>query len=112
MIIETPNADDILLKLYDCDAYKRFTYWSCHVFLYTTYSLELLLKRVGFKINWSRQIQRYPLSNHLYWLTEGKPNGHNIWKNIDSEILKTEYARILEKEKMCDTLLISVSKEE
>ena len=110
LIIETPNANDVLISRYNCEAFKNFTYWGCHVFLYTSYSLELLLKQAGFKINWSKQIQRFPISNHLYWLSKEKPGGHNIWKDMNLEELNHAYARVLEKNNMCDTLLLSVSK--
>lgn len=110
LIIETPNADDILLTQYDCEAFKNFTYWGCHVRLYTSKTLEKLLTSVGFKIKWSKQIQRYPLANHLYWLKEGKPGGQNIWKDLTSEVLNAEYERILAKKGMCDTLLLSATR--
>lgn len=109
LIIETPNADEALISLYDCEAYKNFSYWGCHVYLYTSDTLEELLRRNGFKINWSSQIQRYPMVNHLYWLSNGKPGGQNIWCDMKSEIIEKEYQKMLEKRKICDTLLISVS---
>lgn len=110
LIIETPNADDILLQQYDCDAFKDFTYWGCHVRLYTSKTLESLLTAAGFQIKWNRQIQRYPLANHLYWLKEGKPGGQNIWNDLSTDVLNAEYERILAEKGMCDTLLISVTK--
>lgn len=109
LVIETPNADDALIKLYDCKAFRDFYYWGCHVFLYTEESLKFLLKQAGFKINWCKQIQRYPLSNHLYWLSQSKPGGHNVWNDMNTEVIKNEYEKILKDKKMCDTLLISVS---
>lgn len=110
LIIETPNADDALIKKYHCEAFKDFTYWSCHVFLYTMNSLETLIRKAGLRIKWSRQIQRFPITNHMYWLTEGKPGGHKIWADMNSDILNSEYERILKKEEMCDTLLVCVTK--
>lgn len=110
LIIETPNAADILLKKYGCRAFADFTYWSCHVFLYTSRSLELLMKEAGFQIVWNRQIQRYPLSNHLYWLTEGKPGGHREWEELNSGTMREEYQRLLEAAGMCDTLLMCAVK--
>lgn len=109
LIIETPNGDDALIQLYQCEAFKNFTYWGCHVFLYTSESLEFLLKKAGFSINWSRQIQRYPITNHLYWLSHQKPGGQNVWKDMNSDTIDKEYQKILESKKLCDTLLISVS---
>ncbi len=108
-IIETPNADDALISLYNCDAFKKFTFWSCHVVLYNSKSLETLLKNAGFKIKWSKQVQRYPISNHLYWLCNGKPGGQNVWNFLNSDIASMEYARMLEEKGICDTLMMCVT---
>ncbi len=79
IIIEVPHADDALLSLYECEPFSHFTYWSCHLFLYTVTTLEMLVEQTGLKLNYIKQVQRYPLSNHMYWLAEGKPGGHKIW---------------------------------
>lgn len=110
ILIETPNANDALITQYESDSFKDFTYWSCHVFLYTSRSLEQMLETVGFQINYSKQIQRYPLSNHLYWLSKKKPGGHNIWKDMNSDNLANAYYEVLKEKQMCDTLLVSASK--
>ena len=31
MVIEVPSSEDILLTLYESDAFRRFTYWSQHL---------------------------------------------------------------------------------
>jgi 2-polyprenyl-3-methyl-5-hydroxy-6-metoxy-1,4-benzoquinol methylase len=31
MVIEVPSSEDVLLTLYDSDAFQRFTYWSQHL---------------------------------------------------------------------------------
>jgi len=100
-IIEVPNADDALLTLYECEAFQNFTYWSCHLFLFNQYNLKLMLEQIGLKIPFIIQTQRYPLSNHLYWLAKGKPNGHKIWNFIDNP----EYEKHLAKLGKCDTLV-------
>ena len=51
------------------------------------------------------QFQRYPLSNHLYWLSQGKPGGHKLWSFLDSPILKQTYADSLARIGQCDTLI-------
>lgn len=78
-ICETPNADDVLISKYDCDEFKDFTYWSEHVLLFTSETLEKLLLRNGYQTSLNTQIQRYSLANHLYWLSKGKPGGHVKW---------------------------------
>lgn len=109
LIIEVPSADDALLKLYECQSFSDFNYWSFHLYLYNEETLTALLYKVGFKVNWIKQVQRYPLSNHLYWLTKGLPGGQNIWKIFNNTSLLGEYQKVLESEKMCDTIICSAS---
>ena len=104
--VETPNADDALLNLYHCDAFADFTYWSCHVFLYTVRTLQKLLENNGFEVVESHQVQRYPLANHLYWLSQGKPGGQNQWHFFDDEEMNSRYAAELAEQGQCDTILL------
>lgn len=105
LIIEVPNANDVLLSLYENDKFADFTYWSAHLFLYTIKSLSMVIEEVGkYNIISAGQVQRYPLSNHLMWLAKGLPGGHNKWNYLDSEELDDAYAKKLEKLEMCDTL--------
>lgn len=104
LICETPNADDALISWYECEAFKNFTYWSEHVKLFTSVTLEKLLLRNGCKTELNTQIQRYPLSNHLYWLAKGKPGGHVKWKEFNEEEINEGYAEILIRQGIADTL--------
>ena len=109
LIIEVPSAEYALLTLYGCEAFSHFTYWSCHLFLFTLNTLKELALQVNLKMNYIRQIQRYPLSNHLYWLAKGKPGGHENWHFLDSKQLNKAYEDQLSKLGKCDTLVISLS---
>lgn len=110
IIIEVPNSDDVLLSLYKSTAFSEFTYWSQHLFLFNEKTLTDLISKSEFSINWIEQIQRYPISNHLYWLSNGLPNGHNIYSIFNNNKLNQEYSKVLKDEKMCDTLLLSIKK--
>ncbi|MBU4027174.1 class I SAM-dependent methyltransferase [Patescibacteria group bacterium] len=110
IIVEVPNADDALLTLYQCEPFSHFTYWSCHLFLFTTKTLKMLFTQVNLKVNYIKQIQRYPLPNHLYWLANGKPGGHQKWHFLDSIELRAAYEKQLAAIGKCDTILASVSK--
>jgi len=107
IIIEVPNADDALLTLYKC---KAFTYWSCHLFLFNNNTIKLLVEKAGLKLLYVKQIQRYPLSNHLYWLSYGKPGGHQKWSFLDSDILNAEYEKQLASLGCCDTIIAGISR--
>lgn len=109
IIIEVPNSDDALLTLYENIDFSNFTYWSQHLFLFNNKTIELLVRKAGLKLNWLKQIQRYPLSNHLYWLSKGKPGGHIVWSFLRDKKLDDLYSRHLSSIGKCDTILISVS---
>lgn len=105
LIIEVPNADDILLSLYESNAFADFTYWSAHLFLYTARSLSVLIEECGkYRIESAEQVQRYTIANHLMWLAKGKPGGHHEWDMLDSKELSASYTRKLQELQMCDTL--------
>ncbi len=104
LIIETPNADDALISKYRCKSFMDFTFWSAHLFLYNSYSLELLMNQCGFTAVENGQLQRYPLANHLYWLAEGKPGGHVKWKELNQDTANSAYEDMLRSMGKCDTL--------
>ncbi|HDY87947.1 MAG TPA: class I SAM-dependent methyltransferase [bacterium] len=110
IIVEVPNADDVLLTLYNNSPFSHFTYWSCHLFLYTAKTLQMVFDQLKLKVNYIKQFQRYPLSNHLYWLANGRPGGHQKWLFLDSNELNAAYEKQLEAIGKCDTILASISK--
>jgi 2-polyprenyl-3-methyl-5-hydroxy-6-metoxy-1,4-benzoquinol methylase len=110
IIIEVPHANDALLSLYQNNAFSHFTYWSCHLFLFTEATLRDLAEQSGLKVNYIKQVQRYPLSNHLYWLAKGKPGGHEKWGFLDSDELRAAYQKKLAYIGCCDTLIASFQK--
>ena len=109
IIIEVPNSDDALISLYKSKAFKKFTYWSQHLFLYNETTIKSLVEKADMKVNYIKQIQRYPISNHLYWLSKKKPGGHIKW-NFFGEKFNAEYVEILKKNKICDTISVCISK--
>lgn len=110
LIIEVPNADDALLNLYNCVPFSNFTYWSCHLFLFTPSTLSKLAEQADLKAHYIKQIQRYPLSNHLHWLSKGMPGGHMGWSFLDSPELHAAYEKQLACIGTCDTILGSFFK--
>lgn len=105
LIIEVPNANDALLTLYDCDAFQRFSYWSQHLFLFNASTLEMLARKAGLRILTLKHFQRYPLSNHLHWLSQGKPGGHQHWAFLDSPEMSSAYASTLAALGKTDSLI-------
>ena len=105
MIIEVPHARDALFTIYDCEKFKQFTFWSEHLILHTKTSLKLILNAAMFSSFEIYGYQRYPLSNHLYWLSKGMPGGQDKWPELISDKLNFEYKEQLSKLDRTDTLI-------
>lgn len=108
LLIEVPNARDALITLYNCNEFKKFTFWSEHLVLHTRESLKGILKSAGFKSVEIIGCQRYPLSNHLYWLSNNMPGGHDIWRFLTTAGLRSEYEALLNSIDKTDTLIAIV----
>ena len=111
LVIEVPSSDDALLTLYESDAFQRFTYWSQHLFLFNAETLRRLAVQAGLRIITIQQYQRYPLSNHLHWLSLGKPGGHQHWSSLDTPALSEAYAASLAAMGRCDTIIAHLENE-
>lgn len=109
LIIEVPTSNDALLTLYKSKSFSEFTYWSQHLFLFNANSFEILIKKADLTLNWIKHIQRYLLSNHLYWLANGKPGGHKLWNQLNSEVLNQAYESVLAANGLTDTIMASIS---
>ena len=90
--------------------FSNFTYWSCHLFLFTAKTLKRLFPQVNLKVNYIKQIQRYLLDNHLYWLANGKPYSHQKWHFLNSLELHAAYEKQLAVIGKRDTIVVSVSR--
>ncbi len=105
-VLEVPHANDILLKDLHCDAFKKFTLWSQHLVLHTRDSLQRLLAAAGFDRVIVEGVQRYPLSNHLTWLSDGRPGGHkSALSALDTPELRGAYEAALSRIDATDTLV-------
>ena len=106
VLIEVPHANDFLLSAVACEEFKQFTLWSQHLILHTRESLRKTLEFVGLKDIQIEGVQRYPLSNHLNWLANGKAGGHKSPLSIlDSDVLFNAYQSSLARIDATDTLV-------
>ncbi|WP_120495688.1 bifunctional 2-polyprenyl-6-hydroxyphenol methylase/3-demethylubiquinol 3-O-methyltransferase UbiG [Kiloniella sp. EL199] len=111
IIIEVPHAKDFLLQQLNCNDFKNFTLWSQHLILHTRESLFKFLTSTGFHNITIQGKQRYPLSNHLTWLSKKRPGGHkNILSSIDNDQLKSAYEASLQMIDATDTLVAIAKK--
>lgn len=105
LVLEVPSSEDALLTLYDSDVFQRFTYWSQHLFLFNAETLRILAAQAGLRVVSIQQFQRYPLSNHLYWLCRKLPGGHRYWSFLDTPALTEAYSASLAAIGKCDTII-------
>ena len=110
LIIEVPNSEDILLSTYKNTGFSVFHYWSQHLYYFNASTLTKLCELSGLKVESIKYIQRYPLSNHLYWLSEGLPGGHITWSDISTQELNCAYEKLLVDLGKTDTILAFVRK--
>jgi SAM-dependent methyltransferase len=110
IIIEIPHAEDVLLSFFDNEPFKSFTFWSEHLILHTRESIEIFLKKAGYKNIVISNFQRYPLANHLHWLACGKAGGHINWPFLRTEALDRAYGEMLGQINKTDTLIIIAEK--
>ncbi|MDI3322904.1 class I SAM-dependent methyltransferase [Pontibacterium granulatum] len=110
LVVEVPHASDVLIRQFDLPAFKDFTFWSEHLVLYTRYTLETLVRKVGFSNIVVEGVQRYPVANHLNWLANGTPGGHITLDFMRDAPLDSAYEAMLRKLDMTDTLVLSAVK--
>jgi hypothetical protein len=111
-VVEVPNSEDVLLTLYDNEAFQRFTFWSQHLYLFNTETLRRLAEQAGLREVSIQQYQRYPLSNNMYWLSRNIPGGHQRWWFIDTPALTEAYAASLATICKCDTLIAYLERDQ
>ena len=112
IFIETPNSNDALISLYQSNSFQDFTYWDNHLVLFNNKSFEYLCNKIiGIKYK-SIAVQRYNISNHLYWLASGKPGGHKVWNFLNNKVIENQYKNILSELGANDTLFYEITKVE
>jgi len=104
IILEVPNVKEALISLYHSLAYNEFVWQRAHCSYFSVNALSKLFAGCGLKADFI-PVQRYDISNHIYWLTEGKPGGAGKYRDIFSEELNGQYMKDLEKKWLCDTIL-------
>lgn len=109
IIIEVPNAKDILLKKDVLPEFKQFSFCKESLIWHTEKSLKLFLKKSGFKNIQIKMLQRYGLENHMGWYLYRKPGGHEFFKNMISQNLNNSYKKFIKKNKLSDSLIAIAS---
>ncbi|MFH1772636.1 MAG: class I SAM-dependent methyltransferase [Candidatus Omnitrophota bacterium] len=110
IIIEVPHANDFLISTFNLKSFKDFTFFSEHLILHTKKSLHAFLSCAGYSNIRITGCQRYPFSNHLYWILKNGPGGHRKWPFLQNNLLNTAYASFLRTLSKTDTLIATAHK--
>lgn len=110
IFIEVPNVEDILVSVYDIPAFHDYYYTPAHQFYYSEPTLRRVIEKAGFSKVEIKPLQRYDLSNHIHWMTKGRPGGQGELNHVFSEELRSAYADSLMNRWHCDTLFAVVEK--
>lgn len=108
LIIEVPNADDILLK--NCKGYDDFYWQRAHLLYLNKKILEKIIKKAGYSAEKIFYIQRYGIKNLMNWLVTGKPQIETPVFHTTGDYLWLEdcYKKHLSKTGKSDTLIFIV----
>lgn len=108
LIIEVPHGNDFLIKKSGLDSFKKFTFWSEHLCLYTEEIIKNIFKKMSISDYYVSYKQRYNLNNHVNWFKKGEPGGHK--KTIYSGSILNAYNNYLVSNKETDTLIIVIGR--
>ena len=110
LIIKSPNANDIQLKL---NPYYGNWFWQrAHINYLTDKIIKLLLKKTNFKNIKIYGLQRYSIENMFMWKFTNQPQLQNptYSLNNDYQFIDDYYKQYLEKRLVCDTLITIAKK--
>ena len=101
LYVSTPNRNDVLMEI-ALDNYRPFFYRVHHRWYFDANALEACAKAAGLKVVEIRYVQRFGLSNTLYWLRDAQPTGHKSMTLVDDPILDGVWQGYLESRGLSD----------
>jgi len=104
VIVEVPCSRDPLISLYESAPYKDFYFQPMHPYTHCSRSLDVLFRGSGFEPVRFIPFQRYPLSNHLQWLSNAVQGGNAGFAEMLGTECEEAYKRRLEMSGFTDTL--------
>lgn len=102
-LLELPNIDDPLLKIYNNKNFNKFYWYPYHLFFYNKNTIRNLFENFSSLLIKINLFQRYGLINHLRWIIFGKPGNINFHLPILDDIYKFVLTKLLSTS---DTLII------
>jgi SAM-dependent methyltransferase len=111
ILIEVPNAEDILVSRYDIPNFGPFYWQKVHYYIFSKDTLADVVNRAGLEMEVFPE-QRYDLSNHMVWMMEGRPGGMGKYDSIFSDELEISYSGALKRHWVCDTIFAIITKKD
>jgi len=105
IILEVPIVDEALVSLYKSPAYNEFVWQRAHCSYFSVKVLRDIFSKLGFTATLI-PVQRYDLSNHMYWLGQGKGGGMGKYAHVFSDALNAQYRKDLNDHWLCDSILL------
>jgi 2-polyprenyl-3-methyl-5-hydroxy-6-metoxy-1,4-benzoquinol methylase len=109
IIVEVPNVDDVLVSVYKIKNHLDFYWEIAHNYYFSRITLQKVLENAGYRCD-IFPLQRYDLSNHIYWMIKGTPGGQGYYNSIFSQSLIDEYEKNLKEKFLCDTIYAIATK--
>lgn len=110
LLVATPNADDILMKLLP-DSFPAFFFRMAHRWYFTMESLRKCAEAAGFTVESERYLHTMTMSNMLGWVAERRPTGNLNRRPGINEIADKLWSSYLEASGQADTLFIQLRKD-
>lgn len=107
IIVEVPHALDFLIQSIDLPEFRNFTFWSEHLVLHTKASISKVLEAAGYTDISVQGYQRYNFTNHLGWLLDRKPGGHDRFSFFEQADFHAAYQTYMQNLSATDTLMVS-----
>ena len=108
IVIEVPNTQEALNKVFHLNQYKSTHYSSDHLYYFTFDCLRNILHTIGLNVLCETGIQRYSLGNTFGWLNNGRGGGQNIYQLFNDKLLNKVYEKVLIDAKVCDSILFII----
>lgn len=102
-LLEIPNIDDPLLKLYRIKKFNDYYWYPYHLFFFNMGSIRFMFDKITNTNIKIKLWQRYGLINHLRWLIFKRPGNINNSVPILDDIYKLILTKLLKKS---DTLIV------
>ncbi len=110
LVLNVPNKYNPFVYLFELEEFKKFSYMKMHYYMFTEKSLEILAEDTGCRINRFYYLQEWGLDNAFSWLINRKPSDFSRFTNFFSEKTMQCYKNDLIKNKMTDSMMVSLLK--